>query len=414
MKTVHIAAVFAVVHLLCQWVYGFGLNNKSDLCYPFVSYSFSQSIETLTAVNDTIIIAFGCENHIVSGNVMINDIFYPESVWVSNMQSPEAGKLSYDAFGNFNYSPESDFRGEVSIIYRLSAIENDDYYSEGLITIYVENDFDCDEIPDIDDLDDDNDGILDFHEGDLTVDTDGDGIPNCQDIDSDNDGITDFIEWQKENSLISLLICDKNGDGWDDAFDSQTGGTYYEQTDTDMDGIPDYLDMDSDDDGISDFVEAFDIQNNQNPTIKLSNLDFDQDGLDNRCDTIVRTTSRLNSIGSKSPLPDHNKNGIRDWRDPINNNIEGEAQNALGLDSELFVFPNPVINNCTVILPANTDHNGTPYSLKIFNTKGEMVHFELVYNNKNNLPLGKLQNGLYIIRVKIGNTVLSTKLIKSD
>ena len=55
-------------------------------------------------------------------------------------------------------------------------------------------DTDSDGVPDDDDLDDDNDGILDSAEGGATLDTDGDGTPNRIDIDSDGDGCNDVIE----------------------------------------------------------------------------------------------------------------------------------------------------------------------------------------------------------------------------
>jgi hypothetical protein len=53
-------------------------------------------------------------------------------------------------------------------------------------------DNDKDKIPDIDDLDDDNDGIFDVDEGDGDVDSDG--IPNSFDLDSDGDGCLDVTE----------------------------------------------------------------------------------------------------------------------------------------------------------------------------------------------------------------------------
>jgi CSLREA domain-containing protein len=67
----------------------------------------------------------------------------------------------------------------------------------------------------------DQDTIPDVVEG--GSDTDGDGMPDYIDTDSDNDGIPDAVE----------------GSG-----------------DTDGDGMPDYLDADSDGDGIPDWVEA--------------------------------------------------------------------------------------------------------------------------------------------------------------
>ena len=56
----------------------------------------------------------------------------------------------------------------------------------------IVKDCDFDGIPNSDDLDDDNDGILDTVE--LDEDTDGDGLPNHTDLDSDNDGCFDVIE----------------------------------------------------------------------------------------------------------------------------------------------------------------------------------------------------------------------------
>ena len=55
-------------------------------------------------------------------------------------------------------------------------------------------DTDEDGVPDDDDLDDDNDGILDTSEGGQTADTDSDGIPNRIDRDSDGDNCDDVIE----------------------------------------------------------------------------------------------------------------------------------------------------------------------------------------------------------------------------
>jgi hypothetical protein len=72
------------------------------------------------------------------------------------------------------------------------------------------SDTDGDGIPDLVDIDDDNDGILDTVEdagctpSALTCDTDGDGIINSLDLDSDNDGINDVDE---------ALLPDLNRDG---------------------------------------------------------------------------------------------------------------------------------------------------------------------------------------------------------
>lgn len=81
-------------------------------------------------------------------------------------------------------------------------------------------------------------------------DTDGDGIPDTLDLDSDNDGIPDNIEAQGQN-FIPFTSDDLNNDGISDAY-----GLGLTPTDTDGDGVPDYLDLDSDNDGIYDLNES--------------------------------------------------------------------------------------------------------------------------------------------------------------
>ena len=82
----------------------------------------------------------------------------------------------------------------------------------------------------------------------FTLDSDNDGIPDSLDGDSDNDGIPDIIE---ALGVTPTLLGDANFDGLDDAF-----GAGLVPTDTDNDGIVDYLDLDADNDGVYDFFEA--------------------------------------------------------------------------------------------------------------------------------------------------------------
>jgi hypothetical protein len=110
-------------------------------------------------------------------------------------------------------------------------------------------DTDGDGIPDLVDIDDDNDGILDTVEdagctpSSLTCDTDGDGIINSLDLDSDNDGINDVDEAllpdlnrdgiadgviQPNGAIASPIatlgtLGDKDTDGSKDPYDALTG-----------------------------------------------------------------------------------------------------------------------------------------------------------------------------------------------
>jgi len=109
---------------------------------------------------------------------------------------------------------------------------------QGSFNVTILADADADGIADINDLDDDNDGIPDTVEG--TADTDGDGIPDSLDLDSDNDGITDALEAGGADADGDGVIdgfTDTDGDGLDDA----TAATPLPITDTDGDSIADYL-----------------------------------------------------------------------------------------------------------------------------------------------------------------------------
>lgn len=131
-------------------------------------------------------------------------------------------------------------------------------------SISVLLDTDGDLVPDVDDLDDDNDGILDTVEaaasctsasGTVTanIDCDGDGIPNRLDLDSDNDGINDVNE---ANGT------DANFDGFADGTpDPVTGipasaGAGLTPPNTDGTGGTNPYDLDSDNDGLTDFTES--------------------------------------------------------------------------------------------------------------------------------------------------------------
>jgi len=119
---------------------------------------------------------------------------------------------------------------------------------------------DCGAACDITDGDSDN--ISDLLEGSALSsppDSDGGGVPNYQDFDSDNDGILDCFE--AGDTLPGSPPVDTDGDGLPDYVDPDSDGDGVPDlvegaSDSDGDGLPDYLDTDSDDDGISDSTEG--------------------------------------------------------------------------------------------------------------------------------------------------------------
>jgi len=116
----------------------------------------------------------------------------------------------------------------------------DDITSESLeLTVLPDNDVDG--IPDSDDVDDDNDGIYDYVEG--NGDSDGDGIINSFDNDSDNDGCDDVIEAGFSDSdgdgMLggSPVLVDDNGR----VISGGDGNGYTDPVDRDSNFVPDYL-----------------------------------------------------------------------------------------------------------------------------------------------------------------------------
>lgn len=240
---------------------------------------------------------------------------------------PLYGEVTIAADGSFTYVPDKNFTGVDSFVYQIC-----DNGLPGLCdtaTVYITKypDNDCDGVSDMDDIDDDNDGILDVVEGLIDmdgdglsdngdeIDTDQDRIPDYLDIDSDDDGIVDNIEGQEEGKYIPPTGIDSNNDGWDDVYDPNYGGYYFDPVDTDGDSMPDYLDLDSDNDHVFDFIEGHDIDANGIPDVTRIFTDSDGDGLDDIYDTVDGWNNPFNAIGSNAPLQDFDQDGTRDWRD---------------------------------------------------------------------------------------------------
>ncbi len=87
------------------------------------------------------------------------------------------------------------------------------------------------------------------------IDTDGDGTADYLDLDSDADGIIDLAEQLAGMTAAGPSGIDSDGDGLDDTFDADTSSgsaldSAITSSDTDGDGVANYLDIDDDGDGI--------------------------------------------------------------------------------------------------------------------------------------------------------------------
>lgn len=110
-----------------------------------------------------------------------------------------------------------------------------------------------------------NDGLSDAYGSGLTpIDTDGDGIPDYLDLDSDNDGIYDLTESGSNildanfDGIIDGLPGDFGLNGLANSLETfvNSGILNYTVTDTNSDGICNYISLDSDGDLCFDVIEA--------------------------------------------------------------------------------------------------------------------------------------------------------------
>ncbi len=173
-------------------------------------------------------------------------------------------------------------------------------------------DTDGDGVPDIQDVDDDNDGILDTDEG--TGDTDGDLIPDSLDLDSDNDGIMDVIEGN--SGCADTTPADAICDGAFDATGYATDGSGATPPDTDLDNVPDFQDLDSDNDGILDIDEGSSACDDAAPTDGVCDTgDSDGDGI---ADSIDDTAGR--GDGTLTAVPNTDGDAQADYLDVDSDN----------------------------------------------------------------------------------------------
>lgn len=399
----------------CLWMLTASIvsgRNSSTVFRP----SGDEPLQTPLAQNDTFRFVAGCANSFFTGNLLSNDLIDSDTkAEISKLWFTDDAHFSCGPKGNFIYMWDGLEYGKHELTYRLILKDHPEIYSEAEVFIEVVADHDCDGVADVEDLDNDNDGILDVDEGPSDLDSDNDGLPNFMDIDSDNDGITDFEEAKPEGVFYPDEWFDSNGDGWNDVFDPQLGGTALKPVNTDGDDWPDFIDRDADEDGTPDIIEAFMLQNNDSYQPAFSSHDSDGDGLDDFCDTHVFSGQTINARASNAPLPDFNKNGVRDWRDHSNFfSIPGEQSNLLSEENtpNFTVYPNPASDNCWIQI-VNPDFTPGETTVFVTDPQGTVLMSKQVPTNLFSLNISSLSSGLYFVVLRNNNQSHSKRLIKT-
>ena len=255
-------------------------------------------------------------------DVLANDNDLP-SIGTFTVRSPSNGTVFVHTNGTadpsddgLEYVPNTGYQGTDRFDYTLCDSQGN--CSTATVTVIVNSHLIADS---------DGDGILDNFE-DLNLDgdndpstdptdTDVDGIPDYLDIDSDNDGIPDNVEAQTVWDYIAPSLVDANNNGLDDAY--ETNGNFgLIPVDSDGEGIPDYADTDSDNDNVPDAVEGHDKNHDGIADLWLLGSDKDNDGLDDgfEGERVIDVDVNGDMDDPSVDLPDTDSDGIPDFRDP--------------------------------------------------------------------------------------------------
>ncbi len=170
------------------------------------------------------------------------------------------------------------------------------------------------------------DGEVEDYTFPIVEDSDGDEVPNTEDLDNDNDGIPDAVEDPLGNDGI---------DGND--------------LNTDGDAFPDYLDTDSDNDGIPDFIEAGNDANNP--------VDTDGDGDPDYIDTDSDNDGNLDSQGIPG---DTDRDGILDSDEGTGDTDGDGILNINDIDSDNDIIPDAIERGNDPAGPVDTDGDLIP------------------------------------------------------
>jgi len=71
---------------------------------------------------------------------------------------------------------------------------------------------------------------------------------------------------------------------------------------------------------------------------------------------------------------------------------------------EIMVYPNPTHNYIKINIP-----NNTIFSTDIYNITGQLVS---ITSNQDYLNISKLNSGIYFVKIKYNNTVVTKKIVK--
>lgn len=329
-------------------------------------------LPVVDAIDDSLA---GNQDQMIMIDFLANDNDIPVTGTITHT-SPANGTLVVNDNGTpanpwddtFSYTPDAAYIGNDTFNYTIC--DGAGHCSTATVTLVI-NALGAD-------LDSDDDGIVDGFE-DLNLDgdnnpatdptdTDNDGIPDYLDIDSDDDGLPDNVEAQSTAAYLAPIGIDMNGNGLDDAYEGGSLGLFPE--DTDGDNLPDYLDEDSDNDGVPDRIEGHDHDRDGIPEVTFIGSDKDNDGLDDGYEGTTAIDIDVNDEidDPLNDLPDTDSDGESDYRD-----VDDDGDGKMTSDED--------VNKDGDYTNDDSDGNGIPDYLEANSAEPDLEVFNVVTPN---------------------------------
>lgn len=206
--------------------------------------------------------------------------------------------------------------------------------------------------------------------------------------------------------VLTVIDCsiDVDTDTVASGLEDANNDTNLANDDTDMDGLPNYLDNDDDGDLVLTNVEY--VFTNKNAAALM---DTDNDGkpnyLDNDDDGDGVLTFMEDYNGDGNPANDDtNNNGVVDYIDPFN--ILAADSNSF--ENAIKLFPNPV----SEMLNIENTSNYNVSNVSIYSISGALVKEINSQNSIQTIPVSDLQTGLYFVKIQVNDEVKNFKFIK--
>ncbi len=208
------------------------------------------------------------------------------------------------------------------------------------------------------------------------------------------------------NLLFDYTLTDFDDDGVNDAMEDLNGNGNFDDDDTDNDGVPNYQDDDDDGDSVPTNAEIqgigagllsndyIFIDTDENMVENYLDDDDDGDGTD---------TINEDYNNSGSPIDDDtNNNGIPDFLD---SDVTLSIEN---LNFELIqIYPNPSAD----ILYIKNNNSSIDSQLTIYDLSGKKVLRKLLTREEEEINLGHLSKGMFILTLTTGQNTLIQKII---